>query len=244
MMVKPRPGTAGAPVKINYEFPSWCAKAPPGTHVDVLKDDKLIEKLLIGKKQSKYSIVWIFYSDEKKFYLFGRNAEMCDFVAGHASISRAHCALTYHKILKKSYIIDLKSAHGTFLGPLRMEPEVPKQLPFGVKVRLGASTRYYVLQEPTETGDDLDKSITLPEEEEELDNLTELNTARNKKITELKVEDPQGPAKKNKRKSVTFNNEEDVINPEDVDPSIGKFRNVCQVTIIPSKVIKGESMIS
>ena len=51
MMVKPRPGTAGAPVKINYEFPSWCAKAPPGTHVDVMKDDKLIEKLLIGKKQ-------------------------------------------------------------------------------------------------------------------------------------------------------------------------------------------------
>lgn len=161
---------------------------------------------------------------------------MCDFVAGHASISRAHCALTYHKILKKSFIIDLKSAHGTFLGPLRMEAEVPKQLPYGVKIRLGASTRYYVLQEAQESSENLDSSVLLPEEEEELDNLTELNTARNKKITELKVEDPQGPEKKNKRKSVTFNNEEDVINPEDVDPSIGKFRNVCQITIIPSKV--------
>jgi len=39
-----------------------------------------------------------------------------------------------------------------------------------------------------------------------------------------------------KRKAVNFNNEEDVINPEDVDPSIGKFRNSCSVTIIPSKV--------
>ena len=36
-----------------------------GTHLDVMKDDKLIEKLLI---------------DEKKYYIFGRNNEMCDFV--------------------------------------------------------------------------------------------------------------------------------------------------------------------
>ena len=39
-----------------------------------------------------------------------------------------------------------------------------------------------------------------------------------------------------KRKAVSFNNEEDVINPEDVDSSIGKFRNSCSVTIIPTKV--------
>jgi len=49
MMLKPRPGSAGAPVKINYKFPNWCSKAPPGTHIDVMKDDKLMEKLLIGK---------------------------------------------------------------------------------------------------------------------------------------------------------------------------------------------------
>jgi len=56
MSIKIRPGSAGAPVKINYEFPTWCGKPPPGTHLDVLKDDKLIEKLLI---------------DEKKYYIFG-----------------------------------------------------------------------------------------------------------------------------------------------------------------------------
>ena len=67
---------------------------------------------------------------------------------------------------------------------------------------------------------------------------TEYNTARNKKIVLLTVEDsatkPLIIGKK--RKAVNFNNEEDVINPEDVDPSIGKFRNSCSVTIIPSKV--------
>ena len=48
----------------------------------------------------------------------------------------------------------------------------------------------------------------------------------------------QPKTKSKKRKSVTWNNEEDVINPEDVDPSIGKFRNSCSVTIIPAKVSK------
>ena len=36
--------------------------------------------------------------------------------------------------------------------------------------------------------------------------------------------------------SVMFSEEEEIINPEDVDPSIGKFRNMIQTTIIPTKV--------
>lgn len=42
---------------------------------------------------------------------------------------------------------------------------------------------------------------------------------------------------KPKRKSVSFNDEEEVINPEDIDSSIGRFRNLVQTTIvIPNKV--------
>jgi len=218
MSVKLRPGSAGAPVKIDYEFPSWCGRAPPGTHLDVMKDDKLIEKLLI---------------DEKKYYIFGRNNEMCDFITNHASCSRAHAAILYHKILKKAFVVDLKSAHGTFLGYKRLEPHVPIQLPADIQLRLGASTRSYVFKDkPLEK--DKSEQIELPEEEEELDNLTEYNTARNKKLVQMPVEE-QPKTKSKKRKSVTWNNEEDVINPEDVDPSIGKFRNSCSVTIIPAK---------
>jgi hypothetical protein len=41
-------------------------------------------------------------------------------------------------------------------------------------------------------------------------------------------------AAKNKRKrtGVHFNEEEIVINPEDIDPSIGRFRNLIQTTVI------------
>ena len=43
--------------------------------------------------------------------------------------------------------------------------------------------------------------------------------------------------KRGKRRiRVTFNEEEDVINPEDVDPSVGRYRNMIVTTIIPKKV--------
>ena len=34
---------------------------------------------------------------------------------------------------------------------------------------------------------------------------------------------------------ITFNEEEIIINPEDVDPSVGRFRNMVESTIIPKK---------
>ena len=45
------------------------------------------------------------------------------------------------------------------------------------------------------------------------------------------------PTVKKKRKTVIINEEEQVINPEDIDPSVGKFRNLIQSSIvIPNKV--------
>lgn len=41
--------------------------------------------------------------------------------------------------------------------------------------------------------------------------------------------------RKLKRVHITFNEEEQVINPEDIDPSVGRFRNLIHTTVIPSK---------
>ena len=41
--------------------------------------------------------------------------------------------------------------------------------------------------------------------------------------------------RKLKRIHITFNEDEQVINPEDIDPSVGRFRNLIQTTVIPSK---------
>jgi len=228
-----------------YEIPSWAGKPPTGLHLDVTKDGKLVQKLMV---------------DEKRCYLFGRNSQLNDFTVDHGSCSRVHAALVYHKHLGRTFLVDCGSTHGTFIGNIRLEGHKPMQMPVDSKFRFGASTRTYILRERPQTGnrpimDELEKSaakdsnvgeagggrlLGLPETEMELDNLTEFNTAHNRRITMLGISDGDGPggggpAKKRRKIRIQFNEEEDVINPEDVDPSIGRFRNMVETTVILKK---------
>jgi len=116
----------------NYEIPDWAGKPLAGLHLDVLKETKLIQKLMI---------------DEKKNYLFGRNPHMNDFCIDHGSCSRVHAALIYHKHLDRSFLVDLGSTHGTFIGKYRIESEKPTQLPVDSTFHFGESTRRYILRE-------------------------------------------------------------------------------------------------
>ena len=68
--------------------------------------------------------------------------------------------------------------------------------------------------------------------------MTEFNTAHNRRISMLGIgeEDTNPRGRKRHKYNVSFKDEEDVINPEDIDPSIGKFRNLVQTTVLPTKV--------
>ena len=69
--------------------------------------------------------------------------------------------------------------------------------------------------------------------------MTEFNTAHNRRIAVMGdiADAPLNPLKRKRRNAhVRFNEEEDVINPEDIDPSVGRFRNLVQTTVIPAKV--------
>ncbi|XP_050296842.1 nuclear inhibitor of protein phosphatase 1 [Anthonomus grandis grandis] len=219
----------------HYEVPNWAGKPPVGLHLDVLKGDKLIQKLMI---------------DQKKCYLFGRNAQMNDFCIDHASCSRVHAAFVWHKHLNRAFLVDLGSTHGTFIGTLRLEGYKPTQLPIDSSFHFGASTRNYIIRERPQTGirpiiDEIEKAgeesegglLGLPETEMELDNLTEFNTAHNRRISMLGISDDnekRNKSRKRKRTTVSFNEDEEIINPEDIDPSIGRFRNLIQTTVVPS----------
>lgn len=148
-------------------------------------------------------------------------------------------------------------AHGTFIGNTRIEPKIPTQLPLDTSFHFGASTRIFTLRdkpikkrtgdaEMTEDGVNI-VSTALPVDEIELDNLTEYNTLNNKRITMIGITDVDGKDEesglrsqnvKRKRESVRFKEVEDIINPEDVDPSVGKFRNLIQTEIVTSKRVK------
>lgn len=76
----------------------------------------------------------------------------------------------------------------------------------------------------------------LPQSEVELDNLTEFNTAHNRRIMTL-VDAAAAPTRRSRKPyNVHFSEADEVINPEDVDPSVGRFRNLVQETFIPNKV--------
>lgn len=87
----------------SYDIPSWAGKPPTGLHLDVLKEDKLVQKLMV---------------DEKRCYLFGRNSQMNDFCIDHASCSRVHAAFVYHKHLNIAYLVDLGSSKFTLSNAL------------------------------------------------------------------------------------------------------------------------------
>ncbi|XP_016098270.1 protein phosphatase 1, regulatory subunit 8b [Sinocyclocheilus grahami] len=70
-------------------------------------------------------------------------------------------------------------------------------------------------------------------------NLTEFNTAHNKRISTLTIEegnlDIQRPKRKRRNSRVTFGEEDEIINPEDIDPSVGRFRNMVTTAVVPIK---------
>ncbi|KAK3091286.1 hypothetical protein FSP39_018651 [Pinctada imbricata] len=226
---------AGEPLVNNFEVPTWAGKPPPGLHLDVMKETKMIQKLMI---------------DEKKCYFFGRNKQLCDFCIDHQSCSRVHAALIWHKHLSRPFIIDLGSTHGTHIGHIRLESKKPQQVPIDSEIHFGASTRIYiirerpqpissqVLEEKDKRGEELEGGLLgLPETETELDNLTEFNTAHNRRhiVIDTDVNSSNPLKRKNKNKHVNFEEDDEVINPEDIDPSVGRFRNMIQTTVIPTK---------
>lgn len=178
---------------------------------------------------------------------------MNDFCLDHASCSRVHAAFVYHSHLQRAFLVDLGSTHGTFIGSLRLEANKPTQLPPNASFHFGASTRDYVMRERPQGNtrnviDQLERGeatsqgaamLGLTETTAELDNLTEFNTAHNRRISMLgigeEVDSASTSRSKKKRRSVTFNEDQEVINPEDVDPTVGRFRNMVHTTVIPGK---------
>lgn len=244
---------APPPKKPAYDVPNWAGKPPAGMHLDITKGDRVINKHIV---------------DGKSHFFFGRQHEFIDFPLEHTSCSRVHAVITYHSHLHRMFLTDLGSVHGTFLGTIRLEANRPMQLAIDDTFHFGASTRLWTLREkPTSvaTTDDYTDSrmnseadgattndtsglantslMGLPESETEVDDLTEFNTAHNRRLATLTIDDPTAanPLTRLKRKaiSVQFDGNDEIINPEDVDPTVGRFRNLISTEIIiPNKRVK------
>lgn len=137
-----------------YKVPPWSGSTPNlGKYsFEVLKSGQIIAEL-----------------DEletKPYWTFGRLSEN-DFELAHPTISRFHAVLQYRPRVERKkendiqdfsdkgppegwYIYDLDSTHGTFLNKQRLPPRIYIRIRVGHILRLGGSTRSYILQGPCE----------------------------------------------------------------------------------------------
>ncbi|KAL3519248.1 hypothetical protein ACH5RR_017397 [Cinchona calisaya] len=113
-----------------WQPPDWAIEPRPGFYyLEVIKDGEVLDKINLDKRR----------------HIFGRQFQTCDFVLDHQSVSRQHAAVVPHKN-GSIYVIDLGSAHGTFVANERLTKDSPVELEVGQSLRFAASTRTYILR--------------------------------------------------------------------------------------------------
>ncbi|KAG8365327.1 hypothetical protein BUALT_Bualt18G0093100 [Buddleja alternifolia] len=114
----------------NWQPPDWAIEPRPGVYyLDVVKEGEVVDHINLDKRR----------------HIFGRQFHTCDFVIEHQSVSRQHAAVVPHKN-GSIYVIDLGSAHGTFVANERLSKDSPIELEIGQSLRFAASTRTYILR--------------------------------------------------------------------------------------------------
>ncbi|XP_060184793.1 protein phosphatase 1 regulatory inhibitor subunit PPP1R8 homolog [Lycium barbarum] len=110
--------------------PDWAIEPRPGVYyLEVIKDGEVLDRINLDKRR----------------HIFGRQFHTCDFVLDHQSVSRQHAAVIPHKN-GSIYVIDLGSAHGTFVANERLTKDSPVELEAGQSLKFAASTRTYILR--------------------------------------------------------------------------------------------------
>ncbi|XP_058723696.1 protein phosphatase 1 regulatory inhibitor subunit PPP1R8 homolog [Vicia villosa] len=113
-----------------WQPPDWAIEPRPGVfYLEVMKDGQVLDRINLDRRR----------------HIFGRQIQTCDFVLDHQSVSRQHAAVVPHKN-GSVYVIDLGSAHGTFVANERLTKDSPIEFEVGQSLRFAASTRIYVLR--------------------------------------------------------------------------------------------------
>ena len=115
-----------------YEVPSWGATPAENFNLEVLKNGTLLENIVLSGKDH---------------FVVGRQPDACDITLEHPSISRVHAILQYRND-GALMILDMKSAHGTFVNKEAMTEGVYQRLYIGDFVKFGASSRSYIVGGP------------------------------------------------------------------------------------------------
>nr|XP_043612349.1 protein phosphatase 1 regulatory inhibitor subunit PPP1R8 homolog [Erigeron canadensis] len=225
-----------------WQAPDWAIEPRPGLFfLDVFKDGQLLDRIPL----------------DKRTHIFGRQLHSCHFVLDHQSVSRQHAALVPHKN-GSLYVIDLGSAHGTFVANERLTKHSPVELEVGQSLRFAASTRVYILKK--------DNALLFPPPPPPLPNLPPppppsdeqavlaYNTFLNRhRLSNSLDNHTERPSKRSKKSRVAFRDQVGgdlvevvgVSDGADVDTEpgpvgvkegsslVGKYESLVQTTVIP-----------
>ncbi|XP_037952773.1 kanadaptin-like [Teleopsis dalmanni] len=188
-----------------YKIPPWSG-VPTNNLVykfEVLKSGQIIDQVNDLQKQATWK--------------FGR-LPANDIEMAHPTISRFHAVLQYKpksinednstgNIIQPEgwYVYDLGSTHGTFLNKQRLPSRVFIRIRVGHMLRLGASTRNYILQGPTDD----------EEPESEL-SVTELRAQRDAQIIAEAQRKAEEALKREKSEEVSWGMSEDADEETDL----------------------------
>lgn len=194
-------GDASEIPPIPYKEPSWSRKCDSSLDygLEVLKNGVIIEEVK--------------HLQNKAYWLFGRLPN-CDINMAHPTISRYHAILQYksppeetsddsdeeattkHVTIQPGwYLYDLNSTHGTYLNKQRLTPNTYVRVRVGYMIKLGSSSRTYILQGPTEDADE-PSELTITEikemrqKKEQLQrDMAEIERQEEERIAKLKEEE-------------------------------------------------------
>ena len=123
------------PLNKTYDAPLWGGAPTAEFYLDTLKDGVLVsrERLDASKDGTPRSCV-----------RFGRHPS-CDVVVEHPSTSRLHAVIQFKGGTTEAYVLDCGSAHGTFVNKRRVKPGAHAPVRVGDQIKLGESSRTYVL---------------------------------------------------------------------------------------------------
>ena len=125
----PNPPAAGG----SFVPPAWCVAPNPPSKAQLA--------VYRGAPPQRVSA---FRIGHQRCLVAGRSPDV-ELVLEHPSASRRHAALLFHRS-GALYLVDLGSAHGTFLDGERLPPQEPTLWPDGARCVFGASPATFVLE--------------------------------------------------------------------------------------------------
>lgn len=114
-----------------FRCPEWADLPPVAFHLHCTRDGAALPSFNLHR-----------YA----FYLFGKNAAVCDYILQHPSISNVHAALVFHRQQECFVVVDLHSTNGVRVNRIRIPSQKPIPVNVGSIIQFGYSTRLYELR--------------------------------------------------------------------------------------------------